>query len=87
MTAPVRPEGTPDSDGVPVYVQPVDDVGLPLAQPRFLDSAFTRRMLHGELGQARRDSALAHALARARSTRLRTWSGGFALELWLVVSA
>jgi hypothetical protein len=26
-------------------------------------------------------------LARARSTRLHTWSGGFALELWPVVSA
>ncbi|MFB6643767.1 hypothetical protein ACFCYF_41795 [Streptomyces chartreusis] len=59
MTAPLRPEGTPDPDGLPVYVQPVDDAGQPLAQPRRLDPAFSRRKLHAELRKARQDSALA----------------------------
>jgi hypothetical protein len=59
MTAPVRPEGTPDSDGLPVYVQPVDDAGLPLARPRLLDPGFSQRKLRDELRKARRDCALA----------------------------
>jgi hypothetical protein len=59
MTAPVRPEGTPDPDGLPVYVQPVDDAGLPLAQPRLLGPGFDRRKLRDALRKARRDSALA----------------------------
>ncbi|MDX2557251.1 hypothetical protein [Streptomyces stelliscabiei] len=60
MTAPLRPETAPDPDELPhVYVQPVDDAGRPLAQPRHIDPTLDRRGLAQRLRKARQDAGLA----------------------------
>ncbi|TCR15921.1 hypothetical protein [Streptomyces sp. BK205] len=49
MTAPLRPGSPTDPDELPVYVQPVDDTGMPLARPRPADYSFDDRLLHEAL--------------------------------------
>ncbi|WP_369220585.1 hypothetical protein AB5J52_00130 [Streptomyces sp. R39] len=45
MTAPLRPGSPTDPDELPVYVQPVDDTGMPLARPRPADYSFDHLLL------------------------------------------
>ncbi|MFD9114156.1 hypothetical protein [Streptomyces bottropensis] len=72
MTAPLRPERTPDPEDLAhVYVQPVDDAGLPLAQPRLIDAALDRHKFARELRKARQEAGL----ARLATAEPLDWSG------------
>lgn len=70
MTAPLRPANSPDPDEPRVYVQPVDDTGMPLADPRPADYSFDHLTFRERLA-----SLAATELAHRHTAEPIPWEG------------